>query len=76
MRAVSEGVRARPRRRWVHARLVGERRNKKRRETDLLVSGRREVEGQPPDGPREWGPHELEGDIDDLSRGLRCAVEA
>jgi hypothetical protein len=60
-------------RRWIHARLVGERKNKRRRETDLLAVGRREVEGRPPDGPREWDPDELAGGIDDLSRGLRCA---
>ena len=62
--------------RWIHARLVGERKNKRRRETDLLAVGRREVEGRPPDGPREWDPDELAGGIDDLSRGLRCAPRA
>lgn len=59
--------------RWIRARLVGEKKNKRRRETDLLATGRREVEGQPPDGPREWRSDELEGGLDDLRRGLRCA---
>ena len=52
---------------------MGEKKNKRRRETDLLATGRREVEGQPPDGPREWRTDELEGGLDDLRRGLRCA---
>ena len=51
---------------------MGEKKVRARLETDLMATGRREVEGQPPDGPRRWRKGELVGDIDDLSRGLRC----
>lgn len=51
---------------------MGEKKVRARLETDLMATGRREVEGQPPDEPRRWRKGELVGDIDDLSRGLRC----
>lgn len=44
-----------------------------RQETQIMIHGRKEVDGPPPDGRREWGKHELKEGITDLSKGERCA---
>lgn len=44
----------------------------KRLETELVLYGRREVDGEgPPDGEREWPKYALKGDIRQLPRGER-----
>ena len=47
---------------------------KKRLETEVVLLGRREVDGEgPPDGEREWRKGALKGDISQLPRGERWA---
>lgn len=58
--------------RWIHEHLVGALSMEKRLETELVLYGRREVDGEgPPDGEREWPKYALKGDIRQLPRGER-----
>ena len=57
--------------RWIYERLVGGKATRAKLETRLLLEGRREVEGPPPDGRARWGRDELREDLQDCSRGQR-----
>ncbi|CAL8470742.1 g10284 [Coccomyxa elongata] len=58
---------------WIHEHLVGALSTEKRLETELVLYGRREVDGEgPPDGEREWPKFALKGDIRQLPRGERA----
>lgn len=51
--------------------MIGSLSSDNRKETEIMQHGRREVDGPPPDGRREWGYKELRDDITDLSKGER-----
>jgi hypothetical protein len=60
--------------RWIYEHLIGSLSSDNRKETEIMQHGRREVDGPPPDGRREWGYKELRDDITDLSKGERLAL--
>jgi glutamyl-tRNA reductase len=57
--------------RWIRKQLIQED-GRTRLETEILLRGRREVDG-PPEGARLYDKLDLEGQLQDLSQGERCA---